>query len=299
MRTSALFVFLIFLFSAFLSGCQSNYHSDGSYLYVHKGDTLYSLARKNNLSMRAIIEENNLKPPYGLQVGQKLRIPQPKTHVVKKKETLYSISQKYNMSVNSLSKLNKLKSPYTLRVGQKLLISPEIKVSQNTKINRKGEEYYQKNTPTSSKIKQTPQKTPKATPRKGVKVPWHQSKKKFSWPVKGKITSGFGANAKGQHNDGINIQAPQGTTVRAADDGTVGYAGNELKGYGNLILIRHNNGWITAYAHNQKLLVKKGAKVKKGEKIATVGKTGNVKSPQLHFEIRYKTKVVNPKNYLQ
>ena len=119
------------------------------------------------------------------------------------------------------------------------------------------------------------------------------------WPVKGKIISNFGAIGKGRNNDGINIKAALGTTVKCADNGMVAYAGNELKGFGNLILVKHSDGWITAYAHNDKILVKKGQKVRKGEKIATVGSTGGVNSPQLHFEIRARKKAVNPRTYLQ
>lgn len=118
------------------------------------------------------------------------------------------------------------------------------------------------------------------------------------WPVQGTIVSKFGTIGKGRANDGINIKAAKGTAVKSADAGTVAYAGNELKGFGNLILVRHNDGWITAYAHNDRLLVKKGQKVKRGEKIATVGETGGVNSPQLHFEIRSGKKAVNPVNYL-
>lgn len=299
MHRCLLTFFGLFLFTAFLSGCQSGYHSDGSYLYVHKGDTLYSLARKNNIPMRALIDENNLKPPYGLKVGQKLRIPQARTHTVQKGETLYSISKKYNMSVNSLSKLNKLKPPYLINAGQKLVISPEQERKTRSKTVEKAPEDYQRADEKPVKIQKTPQKTVVGTARKSVQVPRSQSKKRFAWPVKGTIISNFGATYKGQYNDGINIKAPKGTAVKAADSGTVGYAGSELKGYGKLILIRHANGWITAYAHNDKLLVKKGQRVKKGQQIATVGQTGNVKTPQVHFEIRYKTKVVNPRNYLQ
>ena len=126
-----------------------------------------------------------------------------------------------------------------------------------------------------------------------------KSKKTFIWPVKGKIISDYGKKGQGQQNDGINILAPLGTEVLASEKGTVVYAHNQLKGYGNLILIHHANGWITTYAHLNKMYVSKGMKVNKGQKIATVGHTGSVKSPQLHFEIRYNTKVVNPKKYLQ
>ena len=118
------------------------------------------------------------------------------------------------------------------------------------------------------------------------------------WPVNGTVISGFGNLGKGRKNDGINIKAPLGTAVKAADSGTVAYAGNELKGFGNLILIKHTDGWITAYAHNDKLLVKKGQKVVRGEKIATVGSTGSVTVPQLHFEVRAGKMAVNPRSYL-
>lgn len=115
------------------------------------------------------------------------------------------------------------------------------------------------------------------------------------WPVNGKIISNFGPTANGLHNDGINIAAPRGTPVHAAENGVVVYAGNQLRGFGNLLLIRHADGWVTAYAHNDTLLVKKGEQVKRGQVIARVGSTGNVSSPQLHFELRKGTEAVDPK----
>ncbi len=120
----------------------------------------------------------------------------------------------------------------------------------------------------------------------------------FVWPVQGKVISKFGATSDGLRNDGINIAAPAGAPVMAAADGTVAYAGNQLRGFGNLVLIRHANGLISAYAHNQSLLVKKGDKVKRGAVIARVGSTGNVSKPQLHFEIRKGEDPVDPMKYL-
>ena len=120
----------------------------------------------------------------------------------------------------------------------------------------------------------------------------------FTWPVSGKIISTFGPAAGGTQNDGINIQAPEGTTVAAAETGVVAYAGNELRGFGNLLLIKHDGGWVTAYAHNQVLLVKKGDKVRRGQAIARVGSTGGVSGPQLHFELRSGTKAVDPLDHL-
>jgi murein DD-endopeptidase MepM/ murein hydrolase activator NlpD len=120
----------------------------------------------------------------------------------------------------------------------------------------------------------------------------------FSWPVSGQIVSTFGPAAGGTHNDGINISAPEGTTVVAAEAGTIAYAGNELRGFGNLLLIKHDGGWVTAYAHNQVLLVKKGDRVRRGQAIARVGSTGGVGSAQLHFELRNGTKAVDPLDHL-
>jgi len=120
----------------------------------------------------------------------------------------------------------------------------------------------------------------------------------FGWPVQGKVISKFGATADGLRNDGINISAPTGAPVVAAADGVVAYAGNELRGFGNMILIRHADGWVTAYAHNDSLAVKKGDSVKRGQTIARVGQTGNVTAPQLHFEIRKGTSAQDPMKYL-
>ena len=120
----------------------------------------------------------------------------------------------------------------------------------------------------------------------------------FLWPVNGKVISPFGSKNGGLHNDGINIAAPRGTPVRAAENGVVVYSGNQIRGFGNLLLIRHSDGWVTAYAHNDTLLVKKGQQVKRGETIARVGSTGNVTQPQLHFELRKGTEAVDPAGYL-
>jgi murein DD-endopeptidase MepM/ murein hydrolase activator NlpD len=117
----------------------------------------------------------------------------------------------------------------------------------------------------------------------------------FAWPISGRVIADFGATSNGGHNDGINIAAPEGTPIHAAAAGTVSYAGNELKGYGNLVLIRHDNGYVTAYAHAERMLVARGDTVTKGQVIAYAGATGDVTSPQLHFEIRQGIKPLNPR----
>jgi murein DD-endopeptidase MepM/ murein hydrolase activator NlpD len=124
------------------------------------------------------------------------------------------------------------------------------------------------------------------------------TEQRFLWPVEGRVISPFGDNPNGGRNDGINILVPRGTPVHAADAGEVSYVGNELKGYGNLILIRHDNGFVTAYAHTDGVHVKRGERVERGHVIAAVGDTGNVSQPQLHFELRYGTEPLDPTPYL-
>jgi murein DD-endopeptidase MepM/ murein hydrolase activator NlpD len=117
---------------------------------------------------------------------------------------------------------------------------------------------------------------------------------KFLWPVPGKVVGKFGPQGSGRHNDGINILAPRGTPVRAAENGVVVYAGEQLKGFGRMLLVKHSDSWITAYAHNDTLLVERGQTVQRGQPIARVGSSGNVASPQLHFEVRKGKRAVDP-----
>lgn len=284
------------------------YHYTPDSVIVQKGDTLYSLSRKYEVPLRSIIEENNLSAPYTLNVGQNLRLPVRQTHTVVKGDTLYNISKKYNVDITSLSRLNDLEEPYTLNIGQTLALpdtlSGNISTAGSVSSEKSSEYLNKKNTKSSgsktlskaaTKSVATNKKIAKSKPQKTVSV---YRKSKFIWPVNGSVVSNFGVVGKGRKNDGINIQAAIGTNVKAADKGIVAYAGNELKGFGNLVLIKHADGYITAYAHNDKLYVKKGQKVLRGEKIATVGKTGSVKTPQLHFEVRAGKKAVNPRAYL-
>jgi len=129
-------------------------------------------------------------------------------------------------------------------------------------------------------------------------TPEPMSGNSFRWPVKGRVIAEFGTRPDGGHNDGIDLAVPQGTEVKAAENGVVAYAGNELKGYGNLVLIRHANNWVSAYANNEELLVKRGDKVSRGQTIAKAGATGSVSRPQVHFELRKGSRPVDPTKYM-
>ncbi|HYC04701.1 MAG TPA: LysM peptidoglycan-binding domain-containing M23 family metallopeptidase [Azospirillaceae bacterium] len=140
---------------------------------------------------------------------------------------------------------------------------------------------------------------PPAPPPAPVEAPPPRSAGRFAWPVSGTMLSSFGPKPGGAHNDGINIGAPKGTPVVASEDGVVAYSGNELRGFGNLLLIRHGDGFVTAYAHLDTLLVERGARVTRGQRIGTVGATGNVRGPQLHFEIRKGNQALDPMEQLE
>lgn len=259
---------------------------------VARGDTVYGLARRHGASVRAIIEANGLAPPFFLRIGQKLELPASRRHLVKPGETVYAISRLYDVDMSSLTRLNRIAPPYSLAVGQSLFLPGRVNQarppsrSATTQAARPAPAVQPKPVPPSKAIARA---VPKAPPRAG---------KRFAWPLQGKIISAFGPKAGGLHNDGINIAGRRGSPVLAAENGVVAYTGNELRGFGHLVLLRHAGGWITAYAHNEKVLVRRGDKVRIGQAIARLGATGNVSRPQLHFEIRRGSKAVDPLRYL-
>lgn len=260
---------------------------------VQASDTIYNISRKNNVPLRDLVEYNNLTPPYTLKVGDKIKIPQNKYHQVASGDTLFSISRQYNMNVNNLIALNELKEPYSVKLGQMLKVSGASQKNNQSIAYKKAVEESKPVEKPAEKIVQTKLEDPIPEATKTT-----SSNARFSWPVKGIVVSKFGPKAGGLYNDGINIKANAGSTVKATDDGIVAYVGDELRGYGNLIILKHSGGWISAYAHLDKTKVTRGARVVKGQSIATVGSTGNVKSPQLYFGLRKGREAVNPQLYL-
>lgn len=289
-----LFILTLFLFASCTATNYSSQSEKGT-IIVRSGDTIYSIANRHNLSVRDLAEANNLQPPYGVVVGRKLMIPAIKYHIVQSGENLYQISRIYNVSVNKLIALNHLSKPYNIALGSKLVISNS---AGSTSSNASKTTSTSKNTKTPV----TP-KTPKATPtidptNKRVEVT-PKSDHEFIWPVNGTVISTFGQKTGGLYNDGINIKVAEGTPVKASEDGVVAYSGNELRGYGNLVIVKHSNDWISAYAHLSKAKVIVGDKVKKGTEIANVGTTGNVDFAQLYFGIRKGKDAVDPQKYLK
>ncbi len=236
--------------------------------------------------MRDLIKENNLVAPYNLKTGDNLKMPTPNYYVVKNGDTLYSISRGSNMNMSNLITINGLKEPYHVVVGQKIRISIDDNHSQIAS---------EKN-PTNKNSDLANNNVKSAAPEQALE----NKANNFAWPVgNGKVISGFGPKKGGLYNDGINIAVKENDPVRSSESGIIAYVGNELKGYGNLVIIKHSGGWITAYAHLAKPLVKRGQKVQKLQVIANAGTTGNVKSPQLYFGLRKGRDAVNPQNYLK
>src|SRR5581483_1436067 len=255
--------------------------ASGTIHVVEPGETLYSIARSNGTNVAAVAALNGLGPDAAIRVGQSLQMPNgalPATAVT--------------VAYNPKDKL-----PATVGAPPKPLGSLVVHPGKGTEV---------------ASLAPAPAAPAPAAPKAVAPVASipapvvadisadepSANGTSFRWPVRGRIISSFGGKAGGEKNDGINLAVPEGTSVKAAEAGTVIYAGNELPGYGNLILVRHADGWVSAYAHNSDLLVKRGDAVLRGQIIARAGMTGSVTSPQVHFELRRGAKPVNPLDYL-
>ena len=265
-------------------------HSASGTVTVARGDTLYAISRRYGVPVQGLVQANGLRPPYALAIGQRLSLPTTAVHTVQRGETTYGISRAYGVTLSDLITLNGIRAPYTLAVGQRLRLPV---TASRTPAQTRPQQTAGASTPrVQTRIPQTTGRTvpiPAPPPRTGSG---------FQWPVKGQIASRFGPKEGGLHNDGINILVPRGTAVKSAEAGVVVYASNALEGYGNLLLVRHAGGWVTAYAHNERLLVQKGQKITKGQVIARAGSTGGVARSQLHFEIRKGRRALDPLRYL-
>jgi len=286
---------------------------------VQKGDTLYKIASRHGVSIEQIKSASNLKNTR-LSIGQELTIPGPgspapqtttASYTVKRGDSIGKIARMHAISQQELQRANDIKNPNLLRPGQQLKIPGQAVSQPQAPVRVASRDANMplpvmnpaRRRPSASSAANTAISTPRPQQRvaartKNLPKPEPMAGNQFRWPVKGRIVAGFGAKPSGKHNDGINVAVPKGTSIKAAENGVVAYAGSELEPYGNLILIRHANNWVTAYAHNDKLLVKRGDTVRRGQIIGKAGQSGNVSQPQLHFELRKGSKPVNPLSYM-
>lgn len=262
------------------SGCRP-----GMTYTVRPGDTLSQIAERCGVETRSLAQANGISPPYQIRPGQDLTMPRPRTHTVQRGENLYRIGLQYGVDYRELASINNIYPPFEIEIGQEILLPPEaqMRTASNPAPPRTSAPP-PRQTPTPSRTSTPTTSSPPAT-QPSSPPPASSGPASFQWPLEGEIISRFGED-DGRRNDGINIRAEEGDSVRAAADGTVVYAGNELQGYGELVLIRHEGGFVTAYANNSRLRVREGETVEAGQIIAEAGSTGSVDSPQLHFEIR-------------
>lgn len=307
--------------------------SAGSSLGLHtmrRGETLWTVAKAYNVDLRDMLDLNKLSAPYKTHVGERIKIPAPASYTVRRADTLYKVSRMFETTTTELARLNNIQAPFKLVAGQNLRLpprhaqtAPKITVAtlnnvqspilkapvKSSGIEREELKPVPSDVSPNAHVAREEKVVSLPQSRMSESNPELASSKiltqipngpvNFIKPVAGQIISGYGPKEDGLHNDGINIKAAAGDAVRAAEQGIVVYQGSQIEGYGNMVLIRHANGYLTAYAHMAKALVHKGDKVKRGQTIGTVGSSGNVKSPQLHFEIRKGRDAVDPRSLLQ
>lgn len=293
---------------------------------VRRGDTLYGIARAYGVPLRTLIVQNDLRPPYTLRVGQSIQVPSVRSHTVRRGDTVSGLARRYGVSMRELVRVNGIAAPYTIRVGQSLSIpasaaapaprAPAPAVSPRPSVPSTTAEAAP---PAVTPRVERPDLGPAPEPVYGpsdlpypaakpgppprlvgpIPTPPPRSTGGFLWPVQGRIVSGYGPKQAGLHNDGINIAAPRGSPIRAAETGVVAYAGDGLQGFGNTILIKHSDGYVTAYAHADTLLVARGDVIQRGQAIAQVGSSGTVDRPQVHFQIRRGRDAIDPRTLLR
>ena len=253
---------------------------------VRDGDNIYAIAARYGVPPTSIIRDNQIGPPYAVVVGQVLTLTPPRVHVVGPEDSIYSLSQRYAVSQYQLAEANGIEAPFTLQVGQRLILPDRLDFSVLDV------------SPDATTVAAVTIAPAPATPAVRKRFVAPSGTGPFRWPIEGEIVAEFGPAARGVHNDGVNIAAAAGTEVRAAARGTVAFVGREIKSFGTLILVKHDGGIITAYAHLGEVLVKEGDVIDVGQKIATVGQTGKVDTPQLHFEIRRSRKPIDPRSLI-
>ena len=239
----------------------------GRLVTVGFGDTVHAISRRYGVAVSTIIAQNDLIDPDWLWSGQRLRLPLG--------SRIIAHSDGASEMPLPAADAPAPESPAASSLPERWEPAAEDRRAED----RRAEDRRAATRP-------EPSAAPREARAASASVPLPPSRNTFLWPIEGRVISRFGTKPGGKYNDGINIAVPVGSDIRASRNGVVAYAGNELRGYGNLVLIRHEHGWMTAYAHNDTLLVGKGDVVRRGQVISRSGNSGRVSRPQAHFEIR-------------
>ncbi len=279
---------------------------DSTYL-VKPGDTIRSIGNSTGAGSEAIARANTIPAPFVVRPGQRLKIPGGRYHLVREGQSGIAIARAYGTEWSRIADLNDLQPPYVLRNGQRLLL-PSAAETAHMSMEQRAQAFSldiddlatgSEPAIASNEAPKQPTATPKRPLHTDVAIAEPRAfSGKFDWPLNGPIIGRFGPAGDGRRNDGINISAERGEDIHAAADGVIAYAGSAIAVYGGLILIKHGDGWITAYGHAEQILVTRGQSVHRGDVIARAGATGSVNKPQLHFEIRNKRTPVDPLRFL-
>lgn len=267
-------------------------HQGSATHVVVSGETLFGIARKYGKPHSEIARANGLAPAASLRIGQRLVIPGVAQQRIRTASLAPGVPSQASAPPTRLvtRKPTALpqEAPARTAAPAAPVTTPRPATAAASSSQAEPVATARLASPAADAAAEAKEEQPSAT----------GAISSFRWPVRGRVIAGFGPKPNGQRNEGINLAVPEGTSVKAAEDGVVAYAGNELKGYGNLVLVRHSGSYVTAYAHASELKVKRGDKVKRGQIIALAGQTGGVSSPQLHFEIRKGSTPVDPMQYM-
>lgn len=284
---------------------------------VMRGETLYAIAERTRSPLVGLIQVNALRAPFALTPGQTLKLPPLKVHIVRRNETFSAIARRYNVDERSLALFNRFPRPVKVLPGQKIILPALVRdqltglepqdlvallateLAAGRKVSGGVPGQLRPNSEAGSVATVPPPlpkrpvaEAPKTAPGAMAALP------SFAWPVRGRLVETFGTKADLRVVDGIEIEAPSGTPFKAAASGQVAYVGNQLAGYGWLVLIRHSSDYMTAYAFANSVNVREGQTVTRGQVIGQVGQTGRARSPRLHFQVRHATKPVDPVPFL-
>jgi lipoprotein NlpD len=229
---------------------------------VGANETLLDIATRYQAPVRALIDQNGLEPPYTLAPGRVLELPPPRLHTVARGETLAEIADRYHVDTRSLALLNRMQPPYEVRRGEQIVLPAMARAREPD--------------------------VPDATV-----APLPRGSGRFAWPLNGDVVARFGSQPGGTHLDGIEIAGRAGAEVRAAADGDVVYAGADIQGLGDLILLRHAENYVTAYAYNRHALVREGQRVRAGQAIAELGTRPDGRA-RLLFQVRRGSEALDP-----
>jgi murein DD-endopeptidase MepM/ murein hydrolase activator NlpD len=239
---------------------------------VGRNESLYDIAVRYQIPMQSLIEQNRLEPPYALEPGSVIELPPPRMHVVAQGETFEDVARIESIDRRSLALLNRMSEPYVVRPGDQLVL-PALPGAW-----REGAP-----APSPASFERTPRNAGEAPARQG----------RFAWPVLGQVVTRYGLQADGRRLDGVEIAAQEGAPIGAAAEGDVVYAGSDVPGYGALVLVRHADGYVTAYGYARRALVREGQHVRASQTLAEVGRAADGRALVL-FQVRQGAQAIDP-----